>query len=253
MTAINWWVLIVISFALPIKTVYSQPTAACKEMRQIRNERLQTDADMRQKRILVQEKIVAGKTSLIGLEKEIVRIEHDIARASGDRREELWKQFDQVSQQKDLIFKTLSPLYQENSSLHFERLAKKLAFKKREIAKQYECTLNDPLNDKLSAIASKIENDEFHALLRQRNALVATVKSGATTMEKAIDDQIARHDALTKKLVDAMKLEDDYDHQEDEVQNKLSDLFEQWQDSLEKSKDALAQISKKLLPFVSSR
>jgi chromosome segregation ATPase len=231
---------------------------ACKDAKALRAERLTTDAALRRARAAASQKMLSLRSQMNDLDNKIATIEDELAKATGSRRDELWKQYDQLGEQRDKISKEMAPLQKEYTRVTTERLAKKLALKKSEMAKRYECALNEPLTTALDAVETKlpktkqmlpVDKDQMTGLIQQRTNKLSQLKSEYQNYTQMMEMKSSEYQRLRAKMDELLKNEDATDALIDKQYDAVFESFDAFDKFLEKFDTETTEISEQLLKY----
>ncbi|MDO8526491.1 MAG: hypothetical protein Q7T03_02250 [Deltaproteobacteria bacterium] len=227
---------------------------ACEESNVLWKERIVYDIASRRKNVELRQKLIDFRIQDNEAERKMADTEEQILAAASKDSEALWLKYVDFGNQRKNLQRQMEQASQIYEQTLEDRHAKKIDYKYRQRQKQYECLLNDSLNEKLASISKKISNKKykeadvnaFNALVQQRMTLLNNLKVAFDRQMAGIDGKRKNLGVSNQQMMAYRQEEEKYamasDQQLDAVHADLFDLdkdFEQYSQEIKKLSEQL--------------
>lgn len=251
------------AIALGFLVLVAMPSIAmsgnpCEKAASLWKERHAKDIELRLRAIHLKGQVQEGQRKALELEKAMVEVKKEILAAPGELRGELWKRYDDLSDERDAIVEKIEPLQQESSDIRFKRSELKLKSSIQEIAEEEDCAVNDALTDRLASLRARPDlpattRAGIEALAERRAKLVAEAKSRYGAFRKQADANLAEYRQQSDALKTSIAREVNQEKALDEKADKISAAFDAFVEELARTSEELARLSEQLLRQVEAR
>ncbi len=245
--------LIILALMMPFSAVAHDP---CDSAKALWKERHLYDVKMQLERVEKRRQIAKAMADADEITLRLIDVKKRIVEADGTKREELWKQADAISAQRDRANEVVSRYSEEFSALSSDRRESTHKLREREFDARLQCVLNEGLGDRLAKLANTIKGDEkisadrkayLLSLIESRQRLIDTMSAEMKTNRQTIEKLKSEVLSLDDELKSLSSREYNINAERERKFEESSNLLGKSNDALADYGDRLSELSRKIL------